>query len=436
MSLQGPKTNALFDKAKAVIPYGVNSNFRYWGDDDTLIVNRGEGAYIWDADGNRYIDYRLGFGPIILGHGYPAVVKRVQEAIQQGNLFAWTTPYEIDLCERIARMCKVDKVRLTNTGTEATMHALRIARAHTGREKFIKFEGQYHGMADYFMFSTASTNPGSLGSKRSPINAPATSGIPKGITQYVINLPFNDFERLEETIGAQWGDIAAIFVEPILGNAAGIMPLPGYLEKVRELCDKYGIVLVFDEVKTGFRIANGGAQEYFNLQADLVTYAKALGNGFPIAAIAGKEDVMMTIQPGAMAHGGTYSGNTVGTAAGIATLELLETKPIIETINKRGEALMSGIGEILTEADIPYALPGVPSMFGILLGVEEEPQDFRDYFKGDGELYENLAMQLIRRGVQPDGDAREPWFLCFALSEEDVNETLNIFNDSLKAVKA
>jgi len=435
MSIQGPKSKTLFEKAKAVMPYGVNSNFRYWGDDDTLIVTRGEGTYVWDADGKRYIDYRLGFGPIILGHGDPTVVKRVQEAIQEGTVFAWTTPYEIELCERITRMCKVDKVRLTNTGTEATMHALRIARAHTAREKFIKFEGQYHGMADYFMFSTASANPGALGSKRSPINVQATSGIPKGINQYVINLPFNDFERLEEAIAAQWGDIAAIFVEPILGNSASIMPKPGYLEKMRELCDKYGIVLVFDEVKTGFRIANGGAQEYFKIQADLVTYAKAMGNGFPIAAIAGKEDVMMTIEPGAMAHGGTYSGNVVGTVAGIATLEILENEPIIETINKRGEALMTGIGEILTEAGIPHVVTGVPSMFGMVLGIEQEPYDFRDYFKGDGELYENLALELIQRGVQPDGDAREPWFLCSALSEEDVNETLNVFNDSVNAAK-
>ena len=435
MSMQGTKTKALYEKAKAVIPYGVNSNFRYWGDDDTLVITRGEGAYIWDADGKRYIDYRLGFGPIVLGHAYPEVVKRVQEAIQDGTIFAWTTVGEIEVCERITRMCKVDKVRLTNTGTEATMHALRIARAHTGREKFIKFEGQYHGMADYFMFSTASSSPGSLGSKRSPVNVPATSGIPKGINEYVMNLPFNDFERLEETIDAKWGDIAAIFIEPILGNAAGILPKPGFLEKIRELCDKYGIVMVFDEVKTGFRIANGGAQEHFNIQADLVTYAKALGNGFPIAAIAGKEDVMMTVQPGAMAHGGTYSGNVVGTAAAIATLDILESEPIIETINKRGKALMSGIDEILTEADIPHAIPGVPSMFGIILGTDQEPQDFRQYFNGDGELYEKLAMQLIERGVQPDGDAREPWFLCYALSEADVDETLNAFNDSVKAVK-
>lgn len=435
MSLQGTKTKSLFEKALRVIPYGVNSNFRYWGDDDTLVITRGEGAYVWDADGKRYIDYRLGFGPIILGHSYHSVVKRVQDAITEGTIFAWTTPWEIDLCERITRMCKVDKVRLTNSGTEATMHALRIARAYTGREKFIKFEGQYHGMADYFMFSTASANPKALGSKRSPINVQVTSGIPKGINQYVINLPFNDFERLEETIAAQWGDIAAIFVEPILGNAASIMPKPGFLEKMRELCNEYGIVLVFDEVKTGFRIANGGAQEYFKVQADLVTYAKALGNGFPIAAIAGKEEVMMTIQPGAMAHGGTYSGNVIGTAAAVATLEILESEPVINTIKKRGKTLMEGIREILTEADIPHVVTGVPSMFGLILGSDQTPHEFREYFNGDGELYERLAIELIHRGVQPDGDAREPWFLCAALSEEDVNETLNIFNDSVKAAK-
>jgi len=434
MSLQGKETHALYERAKKVIPYGVNSNFRYWGD-DTLVISRGEGTYIWDADDKRYIDYRLGFGPIILGHAYPKVIRKVQEAIQGGTVFAWTTPYEIEVCERITKMCKVDKVRLTNTGTEATMHALRIARAYTGRERFIKFEGQYHGMNDYFMFSTASTSPGSLGYRRSPINVQTTSGIPKAINQYVINLPFNDFERLEETIESKWGDIAAIFIEPVLGNAAGIMPVPGFLEKIRELCDKYGIVMVFDEVKTGFRLANGGAQEYFKIKADLVTYAKALGNGFPIAAIAGKEDVMMTVQPGQTAHGGTYTGNVAGTAAAIATLDILASEPIIETIHQRGKALMSGIDEILTEADIPHSVVGVPSMFGLIVGSDQEPHDFRDYFNGDGDLYERLALELIHRGVQPDSDAREPWFLCYSLSEADVDETLNIFNDSVKVVK-
>jgi glutamate-1-semialdehyde 2,1-aminomutase len=435
MSLQGDKTKALFEQGKKVIPYGVNSNFRYWGDEDTIVIDRGEGAYVWDMDGNKSIDYRLGFGPVILGHAYPPVIQRVQEALLGGNIFAWTTPYEISVAERIARMCKVDKVRLTNTGTEATMHALRIARAYTGREKFIKFEGQYHGMADYFMFSTASSNRGALGSRRSPVASPNTSGIPKAINQYVLSVAFNDFDGLERAVEANWGDVAAVIVEPMLGNSASIMPQPGFLEKIRELCDKFGIVMIFDEVKTGFRVANGGAQELFGIQADLVTYAKAMGNGFPIAAIAGKEEVMMTIEPGSMAHGGTYSGNVVGAAAADATLEILENEPVLETINQRGTILMTGIGEILTEAGIPHFVTGVPSMFGIFLGKDQEPKDFRDYLAGDGELYEEIGMGLIRKGVQPDADGREPWFLCYSLSEQDVNETLNIFNDVVKEAK-
>jgi glutamate-1-semialdehyde 2,1-aminomutase len=434
MSLQGEKTRALYQQALKVIPHGVNSNFRYWGLDDTLVISRGEGTYIWDADDKRYIDYRLAFGPIILGHSYPEVVKRVQQAIEGGTVFAWTTPLEIRVAERLVSMTGVDKVRLTNTGTEATMHALRIARAYTGREKFIKFEGLYHGMADYFMFSTASANAGMLGSWRSPVAAPVTSGIPKGIANYVIMLPFNNFERLEETIEAKWGDIAAVFVEPILGNAAGILPKPGYLEKIRELCDRYRIVMVMDEVKTGFRIANGGAQEYFGIRADLVTFAKAMGNGFPIAAIAGKEEVMMTVDPGNVAHGGTYSGNVVGTAAADATLEILEREPVIETINRRGRMLMNGLGEILGEYDIPHVVTGVPSMFSLFLGSDEEPHDFRDYLKGDADLYEKIMVELIKRGAMPDSDGREPWFLCYSLSEADVSETLNMFNDAVKAV--
>jgi glutamate-1-semialdehyde 2,1-aminomutase len=435
MGLQGQKTRELYQKATQFIPHGVNSNFRYWGPDDTFVISRGEGAYIWDVDDRRYIDYRLAFGPIILGHAEPRVNQAVAEAIQGGTLFAWTTPGEIDVAEKIIKMTGVDKVRLTNTGTEATMHALRIARAYTNREKFIKFEGQYHGMNDYFMFSTASSNMGMLGSRRSPIAAPATSGIPKGIGEYVILLPFNDVEMLEKTIKARWGEIAAIFIEPTMGNAAGILPTSEFLKAARSLCDQYGIVMVFDEVKTGFRIANGGAQEYFKMKADLVTYAKSLGNGYPIAAIAGKEEVMMTIDPGHVAHGGTYSGNVVGTAAAKATLDILEKESVIAKINQRGKALMKGIDDILTEQDLPHIVTGLPPMFSILLGVESEPKEFRDYIAGDGELYEKIAFELIKRGVMPDADGREPWFLCAALSPADVDETLNIFNDSVKAAK-
>jgi glutamate-1-semialdehyde 2,1-aminomutase len=429
------KTNEMFQRALKTIPYGVNSNFRYWGDKDTIVVARGDGGVMWDQDENRYIDYRLAFGPVILGHSYPPVNEAVAKALKDGNLFAWTTPYEIEAAELVKELTGVDKVRLGNTGTEVTMHALRIARAYTGRERFIKFEGQYHGMHDYVMFSTAGTPAGMLGSRRSPINVQTTSGIPEGIRQYVINLPFNDPERLEETIEAHWHEIACLFVEPMMGNSAGIMPKKGYLKKMRQLCDKYGIVLVFDEVKTGFRIANGGAQEYFDIKADLTTYAKAMGNGFPVAAIGGTEEVMGVIGPGSVAHGGTYTGNVVGAAAAVATLKILRDEPIIETIFKRGQRLMEGIGKILADEGIPNYVTGVPSMFSYILGVDEEPQDFRAYAKGDDGLYERLSFALLDRGVMPDVDGREPWFMCYAHDDAIIDETLNAFADAVKAVK-
>ncbi|MFH2038989.1 MAG: guanitoxin biosynthesis PLP-dependent transaminase GntE [Chloroflexota bacterium] len=435
MNLQGKKTAEIYQRAKKVMPHGVNSNFRYWGEDDTLVIKKGLGAYIWDMDDKRYIDYRLAFGPIILGHANPVVNQSVKEAIDGGTLFAWTTPLEIEVAEQIVRLTGVEKVRLTNSGSEAVFHALRIARAYTNREKFIKFEGHYHGQIDYFMFSTASSNAQMMGSTRSPIAAANTSGIPIGIAEYIISLPFNDIEMLERTVKARWGEIAAIVFEPIMGNSAGIMPDPEFLNAIRRLCDEYGIVMLMDEVKTGFRIANGGAQEFFNIKADLVTYAKSMGNGYPIAAIAGKEDFMMTVNPSGMAHGGTYSGSVVGTAAAKATLGLLETKPILENIIKRGKVLMKGLDDILTEQDIPHIMTGVPSMFSLQLGSDNEPRNFRDYLSSDMELYEEIGMELVRRGVMPDSDGREPWFLCSALSEADVDETLNVFNDSVKAVK-
>jgi glutamate-1-semialdehyde 2,1-aminomutase len=435
MSYDVSKTRALFKQAKQFIPNGVNSNFRYWGDDHTLVVAKGEGPYIWDIDGNRYIDYRLGFGPIILGHGYGPVVERVAEAISNGTVFAWTTPLEIQVAERFCRMTGMDKVRLANSGTEATMHALRIARAYTGRERFIKFEGQYHGMHDYVLFSTAGTPASLLGSRRNPISVQSSSGIPEGIRRYVINLPFNDLERLEETVAARWHELAAIMVEPMLGNAGCIMPRPGYLERIRELCDQYNIVLIFDEVKTGFRIATGGAQEHFGIRADLATFAKAMGNGFPIAAIGGTQSVMGMIEDGGVSHGGTYTGNAVGVAAADATLEILETQPIIESINQRGRELMDGIGEILTAADIPHYVTGLPPMFSLLLGVAEEPLDVRAYGAGDEALYERIAMALIERGVMPENDSREPWFLCYRHDERVVADTLTAFEDAVNDAK-
>jgi glutamate-1-semialdehyde 2,1-aminomutase len=436
MSPQQTKTKELYERASRVIPFGVNSNFRYWGPEDTLVVTRGEGPYVWDADGKRYIDYRMGFGPVILGHAYSPVVERVAETIRRdGEVFALTTVHEIELAERFTRMTGTDMVRLANSGTEATMHALRIARAHTGRERFVKFEGQYHGMSDYYLFSTASAPRGALGSLRSPLSAPASSGIPYEIGRYVVSLPYNEPEILESTVRAKWGDLAAIIVEPTMGNAGGILPESGWLELIRRLCDEYGIVMIMDEVKTGFRIANGGAQAHFRVRADLATYAKAMANGFPIAAFAGREDVMMTLEPGSVACGGTYAGNVVSVSAALATLEILEKEPILETIHARGRMLMSGLSEILHDAGIPNHILGHPGMFGFAVGSERAPKGYRDLLACDGHLYERISTGLARRGAMPDPDGREPWFLSYSHSEKDIADTLGMFEDAVREAK-
>ena len=232
-----------------------------------------------------------------------------------------------------------------------------------------------------------------------------------------------------------YGDeVAAIMVEPIMGNVAGVMPAPGWLEHLRNLCDQYGIVLIFDEVKTGFRIARGGAQEYFGVKADLAAYAKAMGNGFPVSAIAGKDEIMAVVEPGRVAHGGTYCGNVVAASAAAATLEILETQPIHETIFARGQALMDGMHDILSRAGVPHVVTGVPSMFSLLVGREEIPTDYRTYCANNFELSTALLEGLIERGIMVDDDPREPWFMCAAHSPQDIAETLNAFEDTVKSL--
>jgi glutamate-1-semialdehyde 2,1-aminomutase len=333
-------------------------------------------------------------------------------------------------------MCPgVEKVRFANSGTEATMHALRIARAHTNREKIVKFEGCYHGFHDYLLFSTAMTPGGSLGSRRSPVPAPNTSGIPNALRDLVITVPYNDGEMLERTVKAKWGDLAAIIVEPIAGNFGSIMPEPGFLELIRKLCDEHGIVMIVDEVKTGFRIAKGGATEYFGVKGDLMTYAKSIANGFPLAAIGGSNAVMGTIEPGRVAQGGTYCGNAVGAAAAAATLDILETTDALEQINTRGKRLMQGIGDVLTEAGLEHSLHGVPGMFGVFLDPQEPVKDYRAVLRTNLEKSERLGMALRERGVEVEPDPREPWFFSAAHSDKDVDETLNALNDAVKTIK-
>lgn len=422
----------MFQRASKVIPCGVNSNFRYWGDDKTLMLKKGKGRYIWDQDGNRYIDYRLGFGPVILGHNYTSVTEKVKEALEVGNTFAMTSEYEVSVAEKICNLTGVDMVRLANTGTEATMHAIRIARAYTGRNKILKFEGHYHGFHDYTLWNCYPPVPGA-GYRRSPVLVAHGSGIPMKLSELVISVPFNDRELLENRVKENWGDIACIIMEPLMGNTASIMPEEGFLDFVRKLCDEYGIKLILDEVKTGFRVAKGGAQEYFGVKADLVTYAKALGNGFPIAAIGGKREIMSEIAPGKIPLGGTYTGNAVAVAAADATLDAIKGGAL-DIIDRHGKKLMDGIEKILKHHSVPAIIQGPSSMFGIIMTKKQKVTEYRDWADSDHDTYEKIILSLFEKGVMPDKDSREPWFISASHTDDDADYVLEVFEKSLKEV--
>lgn len=429
----GSKTQGLQQRAQKVIPLGVNSNFRYWGEGITPYVEKAKGGYLWDVDGKKYIDYRMAFGPIILGHSYDEVDRKVMDEVQRGILFAMTGELEVEVAEMIVAMSPaIDMVRFACSGTEATMHAIRVARAYTGRDIILKFEGNYHGMHDHALWSTYAPAD-AYGNRRSPIPVPGSSGIPKGMREFIITLPFNDFEGFERVMRSYGEQIAAVITEPCQGNCAAINPQEGFLELIRKKTEEYGCVFILDEVKTGFRIANGGAQEYYNIKPDMVTYAKALGNGYPVAAFGGKREIMSIIGQG-VAQGGTYTNNKPGIAGAYATLSLLKSKPILKTIETRGQRLMDGLKEIFEENDIPAVFTGYPAMFSFSLGMDAITCQ-REWQESDKDLYLDLVEKAIQKGVMPDHDAREPWFLCYEHSNADIDETLNVYAEIVKEVK-
>lgn len=417
-------------RAKKIFPLGVNSNFRFWGDGITPYLKKAKGSRVWDVADNEYIDYRLAFGPIILGHSFDPVDDKVAEEIRKGLLTAITTELEIEVGEMIADMCPaVDMVRFACSGTESTMHAVRIARAFTGRELLVKFEGNYHGFQDHALFSTYAPTA-AYGNARNPIPVPASSGIPKVLAEKIITLPFNDLEGFERVMRTHGDQVAAVITEPAQGNCGGILPVPGFLELIRKLTTEHGALFILDEVKTGFRIANGGAQEYYGISPDIATYAKALGNGYPIAAIGGRKEVMEIIGDG-VSQGGTYTNNKPGIAGAYATLKYLRENPVMETLNKRGTMLMDGLRQILDEKGIQAVFNGYPAMFTFAMGLDECLNQ-RQWAESDRGGYLKMMEKAMERGIMPDFDAREPWFLSYSHSEEDINTTLSVFSDIVK----
>ncbi len=431
-ALSRGRQQAMYRRALGTLPGGTDSNFRAWGD-DTVYVDRGKGGRVWDIDGNEFIDLRLGYGPVILGHGDDRVDDYVNERMRRGVSFSLTSEDEVRAMELVKELNPwVAKARMTVSGTEATMHAMRVARAYTGRDKIVKFEGQYHGVHDYALISVAPDNMADLGDEDNPVGLAWGRGIPSEVAKTIVPARYNNIDALRRLFERQGEEIAAIIVEPVLGNAQGILPEPGFHQAMRALTEEFGILLIFDEVKTGFRFAKGGAAEYFGITPDIATYAKAMGNGYPAAAFAGREDVM-SVLPDKVSHGGTYAGNRVAAAAVVKTLEILRDTDALETIHRTGEQLQQGVRQLLDAKGLAYHITGHPSMFGIMF-TDVVATEYRDWANTDHELYDAIAIGMQRRGAMPEPDSREPWFVCEAHAQGDiVDRVISIFGASLDA---
>jgi glutamate-1-semialdehyde 2,1-aminomutase len=422
----------MYHRAAKTLPGGTDSNFRAWGE-DTIYVDRGKGGTVWDIDGNEYIDLRMGYGPVILGHGDARVDDYVNERMRMGVSFSLTSEDEVVAMETVKQLNPwLGKVRMTVSGTEATMHAMRVARAYTGKTKIVKFEGQYHGVHDYALISVGPNNMADLGDADNPVALAWGRGIPSEVANTIIPARYNNIEFLRRLFERQADEIAAIIVEPVLGNAAGILPQPGFHTAIRALTQEFGILLIFDEVKTGFRFSRGGAAEFFGITPDLATYAKAMGNGYPAAAFGGREEVM-SVLPDKVSHGGTYAGNRIAAAAARKTLEILRDTDALETVHATGRRVQAGLKQVIDGKGLPFHFTGHPSMFGVMF-TEKVATEYRDWANTDHELYDAVAVGMHARGAMPEPDSREPWFMCEAHAGGDtVDRIVSIFTDSLNA---
>jgi glutamate-1-semialdehyde 2,1-aminomutase len=423
------KSNEHFKRADKQLPLGVSSNFRAWGPEKTIYAARAKGGRLWDIDDNEYIDYRLGYGPAILGYADDRVDAAAREGMNIGGTLALSTVREAVVAERIKKMVPAaDLVRFTNSGTEAVMAALRLARAFTGKDGHIMIEGGFHGLFDSALWQVMPDENPDGGVQ------PDGAGVPKVLRGLVNIVPLNDANRLEDVLKRKGDSIGTLMIEPILGNAGSIMADEQYLKDARALCDQFDVIMLLDEVKTGFRVARGGVQELMGIRADLCTFAKALGNGYPISALAGREDIMRKIGgPDGIAQGGTYAAHSVPLAAAEKTLEILDETDALEQIANYGLRLQAGISGILSDRGITHVFSGHPSMAGLFF-TESLPRNYRDWATTDYELYNNLALELNELGILCEPDSREPWFLCAAHDEACLAETLEKFETALSTV--
>jgi glutamate-1-semialdehyde 2,1-aminomutase len=412
-----------FRRALQRLPLGVASNFRFWGEGRTVYVKEGRGARVVDLDGNIYVDYRMGYGPAILGYADPRVDAAACAGMKVGGVFALSTELELKVAERIARMVPAaELVRFSNSGTEAVMAALRLARAYTGKDDYIILEGSYHGLFDAAMWYTPMDKWQQVGD---PEVYPYSEGVPLSTRNFAHFVQANDANQLEDVLRRHASRVACLLIEPIMGNCLGIAADPAYLRAARALCDKYGVLMVIDEVKTGFRVAKGGAQELYGVQADLCTFAKAVANGYPISVLAGRESIMRKIGRG-VAHGGTYTAHPVSLAAADETLRILDETDALQRIAQYGTRLRQGMSSILKARGIAHSFVGHPSMSGLYFA-HEPPRTYRDWKGSDYTFYDAAARVLHEERILCEPDSREPWFVSAAHDESCLKDTLAAF---------
>ncbi|ARD43188.1 aminotransferase class III-fold pyridoxal phosphate-dependent enzyme [Colwellia sp. PAMC 21821] len=430
-----PNSAKMLKRAHTNMPLGVADSYRYWGEENTVFLSSMQGCTITDCDEQTFVDFRLAYGPIILGYRDERVDNEVIKAITSvGTISGFSTGLDSDVVELVKSLCpNIEKMRFANSGTEAVIGAVRTARGYTKRNKIVVVEGGFHGLHDEVMWKSDVDN-WDADDKNSPEIIPFGAGIPQSTREHQVSVPLNNISAIDAVFAEHGHDIAAILIEPIMGNCGSIASTQTYMQKLRDMCNSNGSVLIMDEVKTGFRVAKGGAQALYNIHADITTYAKAMGNGYPVAAFGGKAEVMDTISfdKGGVTHGGTYTANMVALSAAKATLTLLKETDALETIDLVGQKIQALLSRVFTKFGVEHCFAGPNAMFGVHFGANV-PQNYRDWKRTNSDLYTQFALNLINNGVMLEPDSREPWFICEAHQTMDLNWLEQVAEKSMAA---
>ena len=422
-----PSNHDLFQRARKLMPGGVNSPVRAFKSvgGEPFFTERADGAYLWDVEGKRYIDYVGSWGPMVVGHNHPKVRAAVENAARAGLSFGTPCPAEVTMAETITRLVpSLEMVRMVNSGTEATMAAIRVARGHTGREKIVKFEGCYHGHGDAFLVKAGS---GAL-----TFGVPTSPGVPKALADLTLTLPYNDLDAARKLFANVGDEIAGLIIEPVAGNMNCILPRAGYLQGLRELCSRHGTVLIFDEVMTGFRVALGGAQQLYGITPDLSTFGKVIGGGMPVGAYGGRREIMEKVAPsGPIYQAGTLSGNPVAMAAGLAMLELIQAPGFYAELERKTHLLADGLRAVAADAGVPFSTNAVCGMFGLFF-TSEKVETYTQATACDVAAFNRFFHAMLERGVYLAPSAFEAGFMSLAHSEQDIADTLQAAREAFR----